>query len=50
MNRMGMAALCVGACLLSAIRAKRIRGGFGAFALEQMEHVFDIAEKHMRLM
>jgi hypothetical protein len=49
MNRLAMGALCATACLLSAVRAKRIRGALGAYALEQMEHMFNFAEKHVRL-
>ncbi len=48
MNRTAMSALCVAACLISVVRAKHIRGAVGAFALEQIEHMFDMVERRMR--
>ncbi len=47
MNRT-MSALCVAACLISVVRAKRMRGAVGAFALEQIERMFDVLEKRIR--
>jgi hypothetical protein len=48
MNRTAISALCVAACLISVARAKRMRRVVGAFALEQIEHAFDVVERRMR--
>jgi hypothetical protein len=40
MNRVTIGALCVAACVLSVVE----RRALGAFALEQVEHVFDVME------
>ncbi len=48
MNRMAVGALRRVAFMLSVIRAARTRGARGAFALEQMERAFDVAEMHIR--
>ncbi len=48
MNRVALGALCAMACFLSMVRARHMRGSLGGFALEQIEHVFDLMEKRMR--
>jgi hypothetical protein len=44
MNRGTFGALCVAACLLSLIEARRTRQSLGAMALEKIERVFDVVE------
>lgn len=49
MNRVARGALFVVAFLLSLLGAGRARQSVGAFALEQMEHVFDVVENLLHL-
>jgi hypothetical protein len=49
MNRVAVGAVCIAACLLSLIEAKRARRALGAIALEQMEHLFDVMENVLHL-
>ncbi len=44
MNRVTVGALCVAVWMFSLYEAKRTRRTIGAFALEQMERVFDVVE------
>jgi len=46
MNRVVLGALCVAACVLSVMRARRRRAALGAFALEKLEAVFDVLEMY----
>ena len=48
MNRVAVGALCVVACLFSVARAGHRWGALGAFALEKVELLFDVAESRVR--
>jgi hypothetical protein len=48
MNRRAIGALCGLACLVSMMKAKR-RRALSAFALEQLERVFDVVENTLHL-
>lgn len=44
MNRGTFNALCVAACQLTLIEARRTRRSLGMITLEKMEQVFDVVE------